>query len=228
MTSEKCVDPKIGNMMHAYEIDGLDDAEVDLFEAHILVCDHCFDSLVCFEEEANIIESDGEIKSIVEGYGQHEEKPSLLTDIWNRYLFPRFPFVFRPAFLIALILILLWPAYMSIVDHQDRAGYLYPIGLSALRSTTIDTHEISSEKDIVLSIACRHYNAESRYSVSIGNEHGDTIFDDDDFANFDKHGIGRVYLPRGLLKTGLHIVEISTSDNDTSIVVYKFNVTMKQ
>lgn len=38
---DRCTDPTVGHFLFAYELDALTQAQVDLFERHLLVCAHC-------------------------------------------------------------------------------------------------------------------------------------------------------------------------------------------
>jgi len=228
MTNHKCIDPKIGNMLHAYELDTLNDEELDLFEAHLMQCDYCFENLVSFEKTSDVLKSDSRIMAVVEERLKRDQEPTAKESIWRQITFPDITRILRPAFLLVIIILLIYPAYLGLVGNRDDISYLYPIGLSSFRSASIDNHEITADQGIVLSFACPNYTAEKTYAVLISNEYDNVIFDDDRFTNFDRYGIGRVYLPHDLLQSGLYLVEIYNTEYDESGVAYKFNLTVKK
>ena len=228
MTMDKCTNPEIGKMLHAYELDTLNDRETDLFEAHLMVCDHCFENLARYAETSEILKADTRIQAVVKERLDRDEQPESAMTLRDKLFHPRIAMILRPAFLLIVIVLLLYPAYLGIFGTRNDVSYLYPIGLSSFRSASVDHHEITADQDIVLSFACPNFNTESRYAIVIGDDNGDVIYDNDHFTNFDKYGIGRVYLPHELLRSGLYAVVITDLEHDTAKTAYKFNIKLKQ
>ena len=61
----KCIDPKIGNLLAAYEAGMLDDAEREQFELHALECRWCNQQLQEFSRGARLLRSDRQIHEVI-------------------------------------------------------------------------------------------------------------------------------------------------------------------
>lgn len=224
MTLDKCTNPEVGRLLHAYELNTLDDDQVNRFEAHMLNCDYCFEELRRFDTEAHLLFDNPEIRSLVRPAPVREAE-SPIANLWRRLLSPEIPFLLRPIALIVVIMILVYPAYMGIMHRENDSASLYPIGLSALRSTSVDSYAIPPGDDVALSLACPACDIGAGYALSIIQETGRVVYDNPHFAGFDKYGVGRLYLPRKLLGTGLYTVTVSSETDTSSLVVYQFRIT---
>lgn len=223
MTPHPCIDPEVGRLLHAYELNTLDDQEVSLFEAHLLNCDHCFEEAFRFETEAQLLACDPQIRTMVKDQTADEKAPGF-ANLPRRLLSPKLPMPLRPAILIIVILLLLYPAYLGIVHRQNDSAYLYPIGLAAFRSTSVDSHVLPPGNDVVLSLACPACDAEAGYALSIVEETGRVAYDNPHFTNFDKYGVGRLYLSRELLTAGLYTVTVTNAQDTRPMAVYRFRI----
>ncbi len=56
---DRCTDPMVGHFLLAYELDALTQAQVDLFERHLLACEHCRGEVVSFSPAASELRRTG-------------------------------------------------------------------------------------------------------------------------------------------------------------------------
>jgi hypothetical protein len=53
VSRDRCTDPTVGRFLLAYELDALTEAQVDLFERHLLACQHCRKEVLAFSPAAS-------------------------------------------------------------------------------------------------------------------------------------------------------------------------------
>lgn len=200
----KCKDPDLGVLLHAYELNVLSEEDIERFEIHLLGCEHCFDQLKNFEQEAALLTSDDEVRELV-GDAVREEYPQaelLLRRLW-RYIWPDTPVVFKPALAYLLILLMILPAYHGLkkfTEGQIRA--VQTISLFPGRSTAEDVFKISVGDDGLISFVFRGAVVGESYRVVIECEDGRVVFRDDAFRRFDEYETGRLLLPIVKMKPG--------------------------
>ena len=55
MNKGECTNPEIGKLLHAYELNSLNEEQNDRFEAHLIGCDYCYHEVIQFSNRAEII-----------------------------------------------------------------------------------------------------------------------------------------------------------------------------
>jgi len=53
-----CIDPRIGGMLHAYELGQLSKEDFELFSVHLLECEHCFNEVATSDTASEIVRHD--------------------------------------------------------------------------------------------------------------------------------------------------------------------------
>jgi len=61
----ECRDQRFENMLHAYELGMLDDADREALEIHLLECDHCYARLMEMKQEMLIMQSDPDARKTI-------------------------------------------------------------------------------------------------------------------------------------------------------------------
>jgi hypothetical protein len=56
---DRCTDPTVGRFLLSYELGGLNSAQVDLFERHLLACPSCSKEVVAFSGAASMMRRSG-------------------------------------------------------------------------------------------------------------------------------------------------------------------------
>ena len=83
--SDKCTDPRIGKMLHNYEMGILSEAEESEFELHLYSCEYCLNRLEKFDATARHLKFDpeirAEIKQLAAGKVTSAEEPSFFRRI---------------------------------------------------------------------------------------------------------------------------------------------------
>jgi hypothetical protein len=94
--SKECCKPKIGSLIHAYELGQLTEDETHLFESHLLECEFCLDEVSNFQEICQTVLTDYEVHQALND--MVPEKPrseSVWSRIW-RHLWPETNWLLKP------------------------------------------------------------------------------------------------------------------------------------
>jgi hypothetical protein len=204
----KCTNPKLGDLLHVYELNALSEEDIERFEIHLLECEYCFEQLKSFERQANLLASDEEVKELIrestmEEYAQPE---SFLKKLW-RYIWPETPLLFKPALAYLLILLLILPAYYGLrkvteTGTETEIGPVQNISLTPLRSMGEDVFKISLGKDGLINFVFEGAITGKSYQVIIKSIDGKVVYQDDAFKEFDEYRMGRLLLPLNKMKMG--------------------------
>ena len=196
----ECVDPRIGTMLHAYELNALEDEETELFEAHSLKCDYCFRKISSFDREAMLLSHDSDIHRIVNSacLSESEGGRSRLTGRVGKYIWPDTPLIFRPALAYLLILLMIYPVYLGLKGTPDRDIHAVrnTVYLSTLRSAS-RRQVLSIDKDAgAVMIYYDDADTARAYTLVIESEGGREILHKEKFVQFDRFGNSLVLIPR--------------------------------
>lgn len=202
----KCRDQNLGKLLPAYELNALGEEEVERFEIHLLECEHCFEELKAFEQQAALLVSDHDIRRVVQGLGGRETIPaqSLLRRVW-RYLWPDAPVLFRPALAWLIILLLIVPAYLGLRDSPEmKIGRPQVVNLTPGRSTTEDSFQTHLQRDGLLQFVFYGAAGGKSYRVLIQSEEGNVIYRNHHFDGFDQYGRAQLVFPSAKMKPGVY------------------------
>lgn len=220
MSGENCINPKIGSLMHAYELGILTDEDAERFEMHILKCSHCFNEVKDFEPESELLASAdsvlGEIISSADTGIEIASRPSALKQIWN-HIWPDKPFIFRPAVAFVLILLLMYPAYKGIMPAGKlEVKPVFAISLFPMRSIEPISAKIEEGRDIILSFVYQGAIPGKKYIVELIDRSGNVVIRSDSFADFDEFEMGQLLIPHGYLDPGIYKLKISDAEDPAS------------
>ena len=207
----KCKDPKLGALLHAYELNALSQEDTERVEIHLLGCEHCFNQLSNFELQASLLSSSDEVKELITGAAREEypQSESLLKRLW-RYIWPETPFLFKPALAYLLILLMILPAYHGLKRlTNDRIRSVQTISLFPDRSPDEDVFKVGVGGDGLLRFVFRGAIAGQAYELTIESEDGAVIFRDSAFDRFDEYGAGQLLLPLARMKPGSYRMVIA-------------------
>jgi peptidoglycan/xylan/chitin deacetylase (PgdA/CDA1 family) len=118
----KCIDPELGALLHAYELQALTDADQERFELHLMRCRHCFDEVLGFERQARGIRQSAAARETVLEATAGEKAAGGVRQLWG-LLWPRVPLLFRPLIPYVILVLCLYPAYLGIAylaSHHDE------------------------------------------------------------------------------------------------------------
>jgi hypothetical protein len=111
----RCTDPRDGSLLHAYEVGALSPADFKRFEIHLLKCAQCFERVKQFQAEAELLVLDDDVKETVRKIDKSHSRQESWIGRLGAYVWPKAPFVFKPAVAYLLALLLAIPAYRGIV-----------------------------------------------------------------------------------------------------------------
>ncbi len=224
----KCTNPKIGTMLHAYELKALNNDDLERFELHILECDYCFNELTSFNDEAALLLNDIQVKQTVKsnvlaGESSDNERKSL----WG-YLWPSEPpILFKPAisYAFTILVIVLFPLLVENGLNND-IGEIQSLGLMNTRSAGEPVLYKGQSNNAIINFFISDYIDNSGITLRILDSSGKPIYNDGNFTGIDKTGIGRLYLPLSRLSPGRYILEITLENPnpENDIISYDFTI----
>lgn len=199
----RCIDPKIGKLLVAYELNALSEDDSELIENHLMVCDHCFNELESFRNEATLLSDDARIKGIVRDAARKDSASEAFLKKLRRYVWPDVPVLFKPALAYLLILIMLVPAYRGFIGQSDeQIGYVRTVRLLPDRSGSECVLDANSGKSGLLSFVFRGAVPGDTYSVVILTDDGEEVFRDDSFDGFDQYETGQLLISHDEMSPG--------------------------
>lgn len=215
----KCINRDAGSLLHGYEIGILSEQECEQFELHLLECEHCNELLNSFERHASLLKTSRRVKAFIdETLSKEAVTESLLSRIW-RYLWPKAPFVFRPAVAYLLVLLLAIPAYQGLRKPGilTVGEFKQTIHLSPTRAAA-KTLKKSTSDNVLLTFQFDGYRSGGTYQVVIESEDGAVIYSNNEFSSFDEREIGSLSLAISEMKPGKYRLIISDPGPDSARV----------
>ena len=224
----KCTEPGTGELLHAYEVGALSEADVERFEIHLLHCKDCFEQVRDFQQKAGLLFEDDEVKEAVRRIDRADWKRDSPTSKLKRYLWPHSPFIFKPAVAYFLVLLLIGPAYLGLRQGDpDHITEFRTVDLTGVRSTEDQVLRISGEPWSKVRFWIGNPDSSSEYHLTVVcSETEDTVLAVDDFTGFDEYGLGEILLYVRKLSPGRYRLTIGSSGGGTApeTIVYSFAV----
>jgi hypothetical protein len=209
--SRACIDKNLSRQLHAYELDMLSEQERDAFECHLLECDFCFEDLKQFAPRGTILSAAPQIRQLLdEMFPQPQSGTSLVKRIWQILWPDGMPAIVRPAVLIAVLLLMIYPAQLGfrIISKPDISP-VREIALMQARSP--ETFVVDPDQSVVLSFLCPKGEPGETYSVVLSDESRASIYTEEEYSDVDNYGVGRLLLPGRLIRPGDYKLSVRTS-----------------
>lgn len=221
MSMDKCMDPKIGAFLHAFELGILSQEDNDRFEEHLLKCEFCFNEVKAFNEGTDLLSNDRDIRSLITEYAPEAKQLRSLSERFKEYVWPRVPVIFRPAFLYIIIALIIIPAAITIpsyfvpaplTEEASAPAAFQEIHLTPFRNPSRESFNINKETDGIINIVCPETVPNHSYQIVIINkDSGREVMRYVDYDGFDKYGKARLLFPRGKMTTANYAVRIEDS-----------------
>lgn len=223
MTMMTCQDPKIGRLLHAYEIDGLSEEATQQFEIHLLTCETCFEAAAQLEAVSELLRRDPEARGIIAEAAESQPAPGRGI---KRLLWPDVPLVFRPALLYIIILLAIVVAWPGGTGTENRpVSKIQSLTLIPNRSAADDV-ALRMGQDAVITFVYRGTLPGKRYRVVIKGDDGRQVYSDGSFDGFDRYETGQILLPAEQMHPGGYVLEISDLQGQSpqDRQVYRFRI----
>ena len=217
----ECTDSKLGILLLAYELGALPAEETERFETHLLQCDYCFNELTNFRQQTTLLANDPEVRSVTEAKARKVAKSESFAGRLRLALWPKAPFVLKPAVAYLLVLLMIVPAYLGLKRQQgfDIGEVSQTLELVQTRGTSVRAFKKSLGDMALLTFEFQLAEPDKSYHLTIESESGKTIYDNAEFKNFDWTRTGRLHLflpdiehgTYRLLVAGPHVDSMSIS-----------------
>ena len=203
---QECTNKAIGIHLHAYEISALNEEMTEEFEIHLLSCQHCFETLQSFEQEATVLQHG----AITRG---QKTAPVKLSQWKSSPMFT--------SILAALLVLMIYPSFVGIKSIiEPKIKPLESITLVPVRSAE-KNYNISQENDVVLAIVYTDSKPDYNYTIEIHNQEN-KILNLESFKNFDLYHTGRILIPKESLVTGEYLCILKDNENDTGKILQQY------
>jgi hypothetical protein len=232
LPKERCTNPEVGKLIHAYELSLLSEKDMESFEIHLLRCDHCYNEVTAFFDVARALEEDDEIQALV----ATSEAAHAGSEIWRK-LWPERALLLRPAFAWVIVVLLVFPAFLgvrSLVDpEQPESSGVIEVEQSLLFSPMLggveQTEASADTRWIQLSFQYTDAQPGDLFSIAVDRVKGkdlQTVWNTDAFDSFDRIGFGKLMFPASLLPPGEYRLTIAPVDSATEshMRIYYFSV----
>ena len=219
----KCTNREVGNLLHGYEIGVLLEKECEQFELHLLECVHCHDLLKSFDRHASLLKTGARVKAFIdETLSQEAGTESLVGRIWQ-HLWPKVPFVFRPAVAYLLLVLLVIPAYQGLrkPGKPTISEFRQTIHLSPTRAPAMSLKKGASDYAL-LTFQFDRYRTGGIYQVVIESEDGVVIYSNNEFSSFDEREIGSLNLALSEMKPGKYRLIVFDPQSDSARVLQQY------
>jgi hypothetical protein len=221
----KCIEPQVGKLLHAYELNALSPQETELFEIHLVKCEHCFEEIKRFEQEIELLMGDDDVKKTVaesaEGQEALRSEQGTLIRLLRPKRFPHIRTVAAAAVLLALVLIAS-PHFLTYVTRDDSGGGAQTVSLVANRSEANEVRLESGVKGIVFEFLCEGAIPGQTHHFEIRSIPDGTLDPIYPHGSLDSSGTARVEVQASDLKPGFYVLTTSKSASDSSAVCGPF------
>lgn len=197
----KCTDRHLGDMLHAYELGILEEDDQREFEAHLLVCDQCFERVQALLPQAALLRHAPEVEAIAREAvkkGEAEDKSSvslvrrLVSTPVVRYL------AAAAILIVAAVPVVRYSVFDGAPDQE--------IFLSAVRGSEDAVIDLSAGGRVAITFAVPGVTESSVCAVTIFDQKGDTLFSDPSLSGFGRAGQAVVELETSAFHPGIYVL----------------------
>jgi len=227
MTTSTCLEPKMGALLHAYELRALSESDAAAFEMHLLTCDCCFAAIQSFEPYASLLSSDDAVRGEIRGSGADVSTRSMGSRLRGALWPDDVALFLRPAVFMVVILLLVYPAWRGLTtDTMPTIHTTQMISLMPTRSGTVDSFSLSLGQDGIIFFGYPGATPGRSYRVVI-SALNDSHAQYKTQVEFDANAAGHLLFPAKLMRPGAYQLEIddpqAAARGDKQ--VYRFMVT---
>jgi hypothetical protein len=215
----KCIDPKVGQLLYAYELGALPDEDVEKFELHLFECEYCLNELNTSEDMTRLLRADQQIIKTTETELQKQSRTEpFLARLWKLF-WPKGNLILKPALAYLIILLLITPAYHGIVERDTQKVRVASQSIELVPPIRGEAEMKVIDKKLGERANIAFYLDGARvgeqYKVMIESSDGRIIYKNDSFHAFDKNHIGRLNLFTSLFEPGIYKIKLSALNQDS-------------
>lgn len=206
----KCIDPKLGVLLHGYELKLLSEDETKRFELHLMKCEHCLDRLRSFERNMEMLTSAGEVTKLIDEATEMKrpDRVSVLRKLW-RYVWPDTPLILKPALPYLLILLLIIPAYYGMVMLSKKGNVkteniLLAGGTRSSTPAEALTIEVESQTQYILEVPLEKQIRGDTLGLTIEETDGTLVWQQEMIIAPEADRRVCFTLPQSKLRTGIY------------------------
>jgi hypothetical protein len=219
-----CTEPKYADMLHAFELGMLSDADRERLEIHLLKCEHCFEKAKALKPATRLLRDDPDVRQFIIQAAEERDlskqrRPRILNLLWPEK--PRFVLP-KPLSLLILLVVLSYPVYR--LGFHKSPGYTQTVNLFPMRGGGQSMVSLEKGGDVIINFVFEQAVPGKDYRIVLAARDSDVVYSDDDFADFNRSGLGTVRLPVNRFKEGDYVLEIydPALDKAENRVVYYF------
>jgi hypothetical protein len=220
----ECIDPKIGALLHGFELNSLTEEEFGRFGLHLLECEYCYQEAEKMRTFAALMRDSQPIQKLAQDNAEVKTpSASILKKIW-RYLWPETPILFKPGLVYLLVFLLAIPAIRMIL-HTPAIRPVQMLALSDTRSATVSGLTLLPEQDVLIHFYYSNAVPGKNYNLTIKTDNGQIIYANKKFNQFDPYGYGQILVPYDKLRAGSFRLLIADPDDAANLIEYRFRIT---
>lgn len=209
----RCTDRSLGDMLHAYELGILGEDDQRRFEAHLLVCDQCFEQVQDFLPTAALLRRVPEVASIARKAVRERETEERSSNSRFRRL------ISTPVIRYAAMAAILIAAAVPIIRYSMLDGAPeQEIFLSPVRGSENAVIDLSAGRRIAITFVVPGAAAGTVCNVSILSQAGDTLYSDPSLSGFNKNGQAVVELETSAFRPGIYVLSAEHCSQATGSV----------
>jgi hypothetical protein len=203
-----CVDKKLGQLLHDYELGLLSNEDNRRFEMHLYECDYCLEQVREFMDVSRIISKDPDAVALIENVAEKSDKKK--TSPYLRLLIA--------AILVVIVAI---PVYRYGI-YEVPSDEIQTLELLPTRVGGSDVIYLEKGGNVELRFfLAKEYRGAA--IVTIMNIKGDTVVVIPDFSEFDANGMGTIIIPISDFDEGHYSITIVPStDSEIPDRIYMF------
>jgi hypothetical protein len=196
-----CIDTKVGQLLHDYELGLLSKDDNHRFEMHLYDCDYCLGQVHEFMDVSKILSKDTDARALTEkiagesGIKKEKKKHS--------------PFL-RLLIAAILVAVIVVPVYRYGI-YEAPSDAVQTLELLPARTGGSDIIYLDQGGDVSISFFVAN-GFEGSVDITISKVDGDTVLSLRDFTDFNERGLGTITFPVFDFSEGHYMLQVQPSD----------------
>jgi hypothetical protein len=209
-----CIDKKLGQLLHDYELGLLSDEDSSRFEMHLYECDYCLEQVREFMDVSRFIAANQDSRAIIEeaaGQPEHgNEKKSSAP-------------IIKLLIAAAIALVIFIPIYKFVL-YEKPVSITQTLELLPTRTGGNDVIYLDKGGDVQISFYVAD-NFKGPADLIIAKVNADTVISQKSLTDFDEHGVGTIIVPVTKFSAGhytLHLIPVENVDwHDEKLYMFR-------